>query len=188
MREQWKQGLQWGGVAWLAYIVAHAVPDAVTSGRGVDVALAGGWVLSAILLLTGARGARLALGCAILAQLVTGTMHAASYPGDMHVAWALTFWLPMTLPLVPLLIMTPERPRLTIALALVGRWRDAHATLAGWRWPLVAYVVVMTNRAVWDLLRHVAQDQVSSFYRAPVFELMLLVVAALPRERATSAA
>lgn len=42
-------------------------------------------------------------------------------------------WLPLVLPVLPLVVLTPERPRLTAALALVGRWRDAARMLVGWR-------------------------------------------------------
>jgi hypothetical protein len=70
----------------------------------------------------------------------------------MHLAWALTFWLPMTLPLLPLLFLAPERPRLTLAFAVVGRWRDADATIAGWSWVLVAAGLIALNRAGWNAL------------------------------------
>jgi len=128
----------------------------------LHVAVAAGWVLALALFAAGSRWARPALGATLLGQVITGTLRAAGYPGEFHVAWALTFWLPMTFPLLPLLFMAPSLPRLTVALALVGRWRDACAKLAGWRWVLVAAGLVALNRAGWDALEmHVWDPAVS---------------------------
>jgi hypothetical protein len=173
MKEQWKQGLQWGAVAWLAWIAVRGAAPAyrcVQYQSGyidlatcvLHVAVAAGWVVAIALFASGSRWGRAALGATIAGQIVSGTMRAAGYPGEFHVAWALTFWLPMTLPLLPLLFMAPSRPRLTLALALLGRWRDAYATLAGWNWVLVAAGLVALNRAGWDALEmHVWDPGVS---------------------------
>lgn len=163
MKEQWKQGLQWGSVVWLGWAFAHSILPAYhrikyqegSSGLAacvLHVAVALGLLLALSLFALGSRWARPALGVTILCQIVGGTLRAASYPGDMHLGWALTFWLPMTLPLLPLLFMAPERPRLTMAFAVVGRWRDAYATLAGWNWVLVAAGLIALNRAGWNAL------------------------------------
>lgn len=188
MRDQWKQGLQWGGVAWLGYLLWHTIGDTWGYYSPVFTSRAVLWAASALALALGIRYARAVLGGAILFQIITGTLDAMGYGGDMPIAWALKFWLPMTLGLVPLLFMAPERPRLTVALALVGRWRDAYATLAGWRWILVAYVVVYANHEAGDLLLNICQGSWGRFWHPPVFEAALLVLAAVPRERATSSA
>ena len=48
--------------------------------------------------------------------------------------------------------VAPERPRLTLALAVVGRWRDAARSLAGLRWIPVAAAVLLLNRTTWRVL------------------------------------
>lgn len=146
-KEQWKQGLQWGGVTWLAW-VAFRTGVAALHGWPLMVAIV--WLAAFTLAWT--RWSRAAIAVAILAQAIAGTGEAMTYAGAMHIPWALTFWLPMSLPLVPLLIMKAERPRLTVALALVSRWKDALGSLAGWRWIAVAAGVVALNRAGWAAL------------------------------------
>jgi hypothetical protein len=186
-KRQWKQGLQWGGVAWLAYILWQVIPTAVQVPSSAHVGMAAAWTVAAVLLLAGARVARPVLGMVLLAQAVTGTMQAASFEGPMHVAWALTFWLPMALPLLPLLFMAPERPRLTAALMLMGRYSEAWASLAGFRWPFVALLVVATNHEAMALLTLLGHDQ-GSLYRVPILAIGLLAVAAFPYERRTATA
>ena len=207
MKDQWKQGLQWGAVAWLAWIAIKASLTAWSClpVLGDDLSRASWWILAspilavvwlAALALTATRWSRAGIGVAIVVQAITGTLAATAYPGDLHIPWALTFWLPMSLPLLPLLFMAPERPRLTVALALVGRFRDAAHTLSGWRWPLVAIGVVALNRAAWDALSWsvygvdgVQRLQLSAFVNAGVPCAILFGLAAipqLPRSRATA--
>jgi hypothetical protein len=109
------------------------------------------WLAAFVLIWT--PWSRVGLAAALAVQAVAGTVDAAAYDGPMHLAWALTFWLPMSLPLLPLLFMQPQRPRLTLALLALGRGRDALALLTGFRWPLVAVAVVLLNRAGWAVLR-----------------------------------
>lgn len=207
MKDQWKQGLQWGAVAWLAWIAMKASLTAWSCLPILGNALAptSWWILASPLLavlwiaalaLTWTRWSRAAVAAAVVVQAITATVDAATYPGDLHIPWALTFWLPMSLPLLPLLFMAPERPRLMVAFAFVGRFREAAATLAGWRWPLVAIGLVALNRAAWDALSWSAYGadgvqrlQLSAFISAGVPCALIFGLAALPqlpRSRATA--
>jgi hypothetical protein len=163
IRNQWIQGLQWGGGAWLVWVAGGAFLHASHCSLAPEPyffvsvaslaqrsALAAVWI--AALALTWTRWSRAGVAVAVVVQGVLGTIEAARYPGEMHLGWALTFWLPMSLPVLPLLFMEPERPRLTLALLAVGRWRDAIAQLSGWRWLGVAAAVVLLNRAGWVIL------------------------------------
>lgn len=178
MREQWIKGLQWGAVAWLGYILAHTLPVALKYGHPDELVMAGAWLLSASLLLAGSRWARLTLGAALLAQAVTGAASAIQFANEPDVHFVLRYFLPMSLPLLPLLWLGAERPRYTIALALVGRGRDAARTLAGCRWLLVAAGLVSLNRAGWDLLEGFERG-----FTVPVLPIVLFGLAALPRLR-----
>src|SRR5262245_3561373 len=105
IKDQFKKGLQWGGYAWLGWIawstalVVWRYPDALLHPSGIVAPV---WV--AALALTWTRWSRLGVGVALVVQAVAGTVHAALYGGEMHLSWVLTFWLPMSLPLVPLLL------------------------------------------------------------------------------------
>ena len=147
MKDQWKQGLQWGALAWLAWV---AIRSTVAASHGGSLIVAVAWLTA--LALTWTRWSRVGVGAAILVQSAAGISHAASYTGEMHVPWVLTFFLPMSLPLLPLLFMAPERPRFTLALAFVGRWRDAGRSLAGLRWIAVSIGLLLVNRAAWRAL------------------------------------
>jgi len=186
-RNQWIQGLQWGACAWLGWVAWSALLHAwhcsiaPTPYFLISVAwlaerslLAAVWL--AALALTWTRWSRVGVVIALVVQAVAGTVDAAGYEGELHVAWALTFWLPMSLPLLPLLFMEPDRPRLTLALLAVGRWRDAVAQLAGFRWLFVAAGVVLLNRAGLDVLR----GWVDSWLLPPA---LLFTIAAIPRRR-----
>ncbi len=84
----------------------------------------------------------------------------------------------MSLPVLPLLFMQPDRPRLTLALLAMGRWRDAVAQLAGFRWPLVAVGVALLNRAGWGALRGIRWE-----YGRVLLPALLFAVAAIPWPR-----
>jgi hypothetical protein len=152
MREQWIKGAQWGAVVWLVYVTGSSLMTAFHSGAYLpDLLPATAWL--AALAFTWTRWSRAGVGVAIAVQALAGTAQASTYPGEMRLGWALTFWLPMSLPLIPLLFATPDRPRLTVALAFVGRWHDAVRQLAGWRWIAVAAGVVLLNHAAWGASR-----------------------------------
>lgn len=155
MKEQWIKGAQWGAIAWLVYVAGSSLATALHSAYHgaylLDLLPAAIWL--AALALTWSRWSRAGVGAAIVLQALAGTAQASTYPGDMRLGWALTFWLPMSLPLIPLLFVDPDRPRLTVALAFVGRWRDAFQQLAGWRWIAVAAGIVLLNHAAWGASR-----------------------------------
>lgn len=190
MKDQWKQGLQWGALAWLGWV---AVRSAVAASHGASTVVAVAWL--AALALTWTRWSRVGVGAALLVQAAAGISRAASYEGEMHVPWMLTFFVPMSLPLLPLLFIAPERPRLTLALAFVGRWRDAARSLAGFRWIAVAGGVLLLNRAAWRALgwRVDALDGELVFDPWAILTVfappaVLCVLAALPEKRPRSTA
>ncbi len=157
MREQWSKGLQWGGVAWLAWVAASSVAHVVRySSNGVYtpfLLMAVGWTFA--LALTWTRWSTQGVAVGILIQIYAGAILEAPivqredymFRGVMTESFLnleplLSSFLPRCLPLVPLLILAPERPRYAAALALVGRFRDAARELSGVRWMLVAVGVL----------------------------------------------
>ena len=152
MKEQWLKGLQWGAVAWLVYVAGSSLTAAFHSGVGASVLIpAAAWLTASAVVWT--RWSRAGIGFGILVQAFGGMAQASTYSGEMRLGWALTFWLPMVLPLIPLLFLSPDRPRLVLALAGVGRFRDALRQLAGWRWIAVATGVALLNHAAWGASR-----------------------------------
>jgi hypothetical protein len=167
MNEQWTKGLQWGALAallcltwqtlradagYLAYFhdqapyrlacALHAATDAILLG-----ALALQWT----------RWSRLAILAVIVADLLMIGISWRGYPMTHSTVTGLPFATQAAmfavssspvLGLLPLLVLEPEHPRLTTALALVGRWRDAARSLTGWRWILVALGVYLLGSAV----------------------------------------
>jgi hypothetical protein len=183
---QFKQGLQWGGLAWLAHLVVssfgHVRADHLLFLPYLIPAIA--WALVFVLAWT--RWSRVAVALAVVAQIGAAVAMTARMD-DLRVT--LAAFMPLCLPVLPLLILVPERPRLTVALALVGRWRDAARTLAGWRWLPVAIGVLLLERSGWaslsttwsseDWLRIPGQDVFVAF----VPQVLLFGVAAFPRLR-----
>ncbi len=197
MKEQWIKGAQWGAVAWLAYVTGSSLVMAFRfshDGAYLPALLpAAAWL--AALALIGTRRSRAGVGIAILVQAVAGTVQARSYPGDLRLGWALTFWLPMSLPLIPLLFASPDRPRLTLALAVVGRWREALRQLTGFRWIAVATGIVLLNHAAWAASRSnvYGADGILRFdpwavVTAFLPQAILFGLAALPQGRSSATA
>jgi hypothetical protein len=155
MREQWKQGLQWGAVAvvarWLAPWVVYPLWWATgemgdkESWRLMRTLDLGATVpIFALIVVTWTRYSRLAVAALIVVFAWQLEPTFATFPSSLAVR-VICVVRPYAelVSLLPLLFITPERPRLTVALALLGRWREAARTLAGWRWPLVAVGVLL---------------------------------------------
>ncbi len=208
MKEQWKQGLQWGGVVWLAWLAVSSsaafVTDYANNGFYLGSMLpAVGWALA--LAISWTRWSRLGLALGIATQVYAGAfldppiVARVDYQmGDvmtesyLNLEPLLSSFLPRCLPLVPLLFMAPTRPRYTAALALVGRWTDAARELTGLRWILVAAGVLALHSAAPEALRWwvINEDGRVSFWWSRVLGAlapcaMLFGVAAIrtPRDR-----
>jgi hypothetical protein len=192
-RNQWTHGLQWGACAWLGYIIARTLPTAVKYGDPLQVSMAGAWFVSAALFLVGARWARGALGVAMLAQALYGTVTAIHFADTPDVPFVLRYFLPMSLPLLPLLWLGAERPRVVLAMIALGRWRDAGRELGGgraWVTVLVAVGLVSINHATWDVLFDLDRgsvDPLSLLLPAVLFAIAAAAtLAARNREQATA--
>lgn len=190
-KRQFKQGLQWGGLLWLAHLVLASLAHLRAVHPFVLPYLLPGAAWALALALTWTRWSRLAVALAVSAQAGAAVAMTASM-GELRVT--LSAFLPLCLPVLPLLFMAPERPRLTIALALVGRWRDAARTLAGLRWPVVAVGILLLERTGWaalstawsseDSLRIPGQGILLAFLPQAV----LFGLAAVPRPRGAATA
>src|SRR4051812_10461066 len=191
VKEQFKQGLQWGAVLWLAHIVVSSLRHfrAVNPFFLPYLLPFAAWLIA--FTLTWTRWSRVGVAVAVMAQ----TAAAIAITGSLgEVGVTMSACMPLCLPVVSLLFMAPERPRLTVALALMGRWRDAAQTLAGWRWPIVALGVLLLERSGWASLstawsaengiRIPGQGILIAF--AP--QAALFALAALPRMRSTAKA
>jgi hypothetical protein len=204
MKERWSKGLQWGAVAWLAHIVGrqvyllsldarYALRDAHYSVPPSEFFAAAAWLVALLLLWT--RWSRAAVGLAIGTWALQSATACAVFP-DAHLAvraWA--FQLTTILPLLPLLVLEPERPRLTVALVLVGRWRDARRELAGWRWVAIAAGLYLLERSANRALGCNSLDQAGALRFALLPMLLAFVpqaalfgLAALPPLRAPTTA
>jgi hypothetical protein len=171
MKDQWLKGLQWGAVAWLAWESFVTVNTAVRyigqyHARATYQIACGIYAVSAVIALTAlvlawTRWSRIGIAAMILAQVAMALVFFKGYPRpplviegvvcDIEMPWmAIVHANREMFPLLPLLFMQPERPRLVVALALVGRWRDALHQLAGRRWIAVAAAVLWLSAAVGD--------------------------------------
>lgn len=160
MREQWKQGIQWGSAAlvarWLAPWIVY--PFWWATGESDDwrlmraVNLAAAVPVCALLVVTWSRYSRL-VPLAIIAWVA---WHVERQPlsEPTTISYAVVRSVAPyceVVPFLPLLVLTPERPRLTVALALVGRWREAARSLAGWRWVIAAIAVFLLGDAMSEI-------------------------------------
>lgn len=222
-RQQWLRGLEWGACAWLTYVAARTTLDVVWPTwqipfEGWDLpslhsaqGFAGGTWLTAVLWLTaltlvaaGSRLARLGIAVAILAQAVIGAMQAVGHtyaPREPAyvAAFVLSLFLPMCLPLLPLVVLRVEEPRLVLALATLGRWREARARFGGLGPLAVALALLSLHAGANGLLQHIyygstARDLARGIYDglrplggwtfpAPMFALAMLIVWATSRAR-----
>lgn len=158
MKDQWKQGLQWGAVAavarWIApYLVTlfYTAGDTPTSFRLCEVLCAAVAVpVFALIVLTWSRFSRAIL--LVIASVILWRSDWEPLGHSATASFAITrfvFWQHAeVIRFLPLLFLTPSLPRLTVAFALLGRWRDAARTLAGFRWVPVAVGVFFLGRLV----------------------------------------
>ncbi len=97
MKDQWVKGLQWGGVAWLAWIAAKASLGVwhCTIEPGAYFTVSLGWLLErsivavawcAALALTWTRWSRAGVGVAIVVQAIAGTI-AFKWGGRSIAVW-----------------------------------------------------------------------------------------------------
>jgi hypothetical protein len=130
-RNQWSQGLQWGACAWLGYVAWHAVLDCYDTSPGwvLDVLpgrwylalywfLAPAWLLAIALIAAGSSRSRAVVGVAILTRVVMGCAESGRPFGEFIPHWAMQNFLPMCLPLFPLVVLRVEEPRVGRAHAL----------------------------------------------------------------------
>ncbi len=169
MKEQWLKGIQWGSIAWLtwdAFATVNTNVHTIAQVHGREshhVACAVYAVASIVavvaLALAWTRWSRLGAGVLIATEIVTVLIFYRGYPRPqlmiagvpyvIELPWSI--WvasLSRSLPLLPLVFMAPERPRVAVAMALLGRWRDAFCQLAGWRWIAVAGAVFCVGDAM----------------------------------------
>jgi len=104
------------------------------------------------LIAAGSRWSRPAVAVAIVAQSILGISTGTGYSGEPNTVWfVLKFFLPMCVPLLPLVFLRVERPRVVLALALLGRHREAWARFGVGVLAVAAFVVSL-NRGVLDLI------------------------------------
>ncbi len=198
MKEQWKQGLQWGAVAAVAWWIAPYLVSplqALAGGSGssrLHYALCA-TITVPVFVLIAITWSRLSLAALLLLVFVVlwqAEPMTASVP--VSAAYALVsfvFWHVAVVQFLPLLLVTPELPRITVALALVGRFREALATLAGFRWIAVAVGVFSLDRTVLAVCSAMyakdgaLQCNVGELLAALVPSAILFGLAAMPRPR-----
>ena len=165
MKEQWLRGLQWGSLAavslaawqWLGGFILQPLLKSESYTTYHLVCALGMIAFSALAALTWSPLSRAYVLLLIGVVLVqSASMCAPHYVCDGADAGTIEPFSPRrfvlqgapALPMLPVLFVDPEYPRLTVALAFVGRFRDAARRLAGWRWMLVGVAVFFFNRTV----------------------------------------
>ena len=187
MKDQWKKGLQWGGLIWLAYLAASSIwwfadQMLLASFNDGQLLRAMGWTLAFALAWT--RWSRLGIVIGVAAHVYAGFV--LDDPPSVDVSTLLVDgvqrsfndyesiarrFVPACLPVLPLLFMRPERPVYAAALAMVGRWNDAAREVEGLRWILVAAGVFLLSMTDPDAVRYWAPA-----YNAPTLDSILRVV------------
>jgi hypothetical protein len=208
MKEQWTKGLQWGAIAVLACLTWQTLRadvgylayfhDQAPYRLPCALHAATDAILLAALALQWTRWSRLGIFAVVVAELLTLGVSWGGYPMTHSTVAGLPFATQATmfavsssplLGLLPLLVLEPEHPRLTTALALVGRWRDAARSLAGWRWILVAVGLYLVGSAVASTLAAtLGDDDTRALIPWEIVEsiapcVVLFGLAALPRRR-----
>lgn len=179
-RQQWSQGLEWGGWAWVTYVAAHELRDLVDpawrsnpqqwpvarfhleTGWPAESWLAAAlWLVAAAMIAIGAKRARTAVAAAILAQAVLGASEGLTHAEDLrdswvwgsHVVGTFGLFVPLCLPALPLVFFRVERPRVVLSLLGVGRWREAWARSGGVGVLMVTIAVLWMHVGLRDLFR-----------------------------------
>jgi hypothetical protein len=157
LRATWAQGLRWGAIGWLAYVAARMVVTAVARARfGLDpsLLLAPLWLGSLLLTATGVhRWAIGSLAAAIVAQAFVGIDQAARYGGASNWAFALTFFVPMSVPLLPLFLPQPrpvcyQRRNVIAVLLALAALATLVATIAPHHGPHLPLTIAILGIAV----------------------------------------
>lgn len=156
-KNRWGLGLQWGACSWLLYVVWRAFVDFRLS-LWSDVAnhwpsswwIAGfwllfpGWLAVIAALAAGSRWARAGVALMILGRV--GVAYAQTHALQTTDTGAQLF-VPLFVPLLPLVVLRVEEPRVVLALLALGRWREALARSGGVVALLVALAVLSTREA-----------------------------------------
>jgi len=196
VKNRWLYGLQWGACLWLPYVLRDAAQDFYYAGLShlpegwprlwwtpFYVLIFPGWLAAVALLVAGSRRARLAVTMMVLARIAVAAVetHAMQMPDG-----GAQYIVPLFLPLLPLVVLRVEEPRVVLALAALGRWREALARSGGVVALLVALAVLSTHlsarEAVWG-------SPVSDAFRLPAMLAGLaFVVTWATRQRAPTRA
>jgi hypothetical protein len=177
-RNPWWLGLQWGALLWLPYVTFVACRDCSYTGLSDIVELwalgdwwpasywlfAPGWLAVIVLLATGSRWTRpvvAVLMCAHFTVDFARASHATAsciqtlgIPCEVSSPWREA--VPLFLPLLPLAVLRVERPRVVLALAALGRVREARARFGGVGTLLVAAVLLSTHSGAELYMREAA--------------------------------
>ena len=161
-RTRWSVGLEWGACAWLAYVAFRASTAAVAPlFRWAHL---GSWPSAFAWLMAPVWVAALVSVCLRFAHvpcdgrcgdLRTGRGRddgSSRVRGDAGLAFALRFFGPMSLPLLPLVVRPAVEPRAALGLLANGRWREAIGRFGGVRAGLAAVALIPLNRGAYDLL------------------------------------
>jgi hypothetical protein len=199
-RTRWSVGLQWGASLWLAYVAFRALtavlaPLLRSAYPSLHLGLwpsafawlmAPAWIAALVGVCRGSRGSRALVAAAICAQVVAGTAEAVEYGGTVELSFALRFFGPMILPLLPLVVRPATEPPAALAALADGRWRDALGRLGGVGAGLVALALIALNRGAYDLLVRIHQGagvEALSALLVPVLLIALAAVAPSSRPR-----
>ena len=152
MREQWKQGLQWGAAAvvarwlapWIVYPFWRAMGETENWQLMRAIHIGASVPIFALFVVTWTRYSRIAVAALVVYLAWQVEPDSSTFPSvlSLRVIYAVRPYVEIV-SFLPLLFITPERPRMTVALALVGRWREVARSLAGWRWPLLGVGVFL---------------------------------------------
>jgi hypothetical protein len=162
-KQKVQMGLQWGAFAWLSYIAYQAIDEKHDWALLV-------WPLGILLIVVGSRWARHAVALGIVVQLTYGARGAISmqelgiYEG-MGTYWTVINWLQMLgtaqcIGMIPLVLWRAEGLRITAAMCMLGRFRDAWIRSGGVVAILASIPMVIVNHAT---LRFFHEEEIGPF-------------------------